>query len=133
MTNWLITGVSSGLGRALAKAALDRGDHVAGTVRKHADLEAFETLAPGRAHGFLADMGEEAQVRAAAEAALGALGGIDVLVNNAGYGLIGAVEEASLAEARAQFEVNVFGALAAIQAVLPHFRARRAARIVHVH
>jgi NAD(P)-dependent dehydrogenase (short-subunit alcohol dehydrogenase family) len=130
--NWLITGTSGGLGRALAIAALERGDRVAGTVRTEAALAAFEALAPGRAFGFIADMGDETAVRAAAKDALGALDGLDVLVNNAGYGLVGAVEEASLAEVRAQFEVNVFGPIAAIQAVLPHMRERRAGHIINI-
>lgn len=128
--NWLITGVSGGLGRALAEAALARGDQVAGTVRKRADLAAFEALSPGRAHGFLADMMDETSIRTAVDGAEAKLGGIDVLVGNAGYGLIGAVEESSLAEIRAQFEVNVFGPIAAIQAVLPYFRKRRAGHII---
>lgn len=130
--NWLITGVSSGLGRALAQAALARGDRVAGTVRKSDDQAAFEALAPGRAHGFLADMADEASVRAAVDGAEAKLGGLDVLVGNAGYGLIGAVEESSLAEIRAQFEVNVFGPIAAIQAVLPYFRKRRAGHVITI-
>src|SRR5271154_6346085 len=130
--NWLITGVSGGLGRALAQAALARGDQVAGTVRKAADLVAFEALSPGRAHGFLADMLDEASIRAAVDGAEAKLGGLDVLVGNAGYGLIGAVEESSLAEIRAQFEVNVFGPIATIQAVLPYFRARRAGHVITI-
>ena len=130
--NWLITGVNSGLGRALALAALERGDRVAGTVRSEAARAAFEALAPGRAHGFLADMADEGAVRAAVQGAIAVLDGLDVLVNNAGYGLVGAVEEATLAEVREQFEVNVFGPVAAIQAVLPHMRERRAGHIVNV-
>ena len=132
MANWLITGVSGGLGRALAEAALARGDQVAGTVRKAADLAAFEALAPGRARGFLADMADADAVRAAVEGAEAALGGLDVLVANAGYGLFGAVEEASLPEIRAQFEVNVFAPIVAMQAVLPHFRRRRAGHIIAI-
>jgi NAD(P)-dependent dehydrogenase (short-subunit alcohol dehydrogenase family) len=124
MTNWLITGVSGGLGKALALAALARGDKVAGTVRKTADLTAFEALKPGAARGYLADMADEAAVRAAVDAAEADLGGLDILV--------GAVEEASLAEVRAQFEANVFGPLAAIQAVLPYFRRRRAGRVITI-
>jgi NAD(P)-dependent dehydrogenase (short-subunit alcohol dehydrogenase family) len=130
--NWLITGVSSGLGRAIAQAALGRGDKVAGTVRREADRAAFEALKPGAAFGFLADMADETAVRAAVDAAEAALGGIDVLVGNAGYGLVGAVEESSLAEIRRQFEVNVFGPIAAIQAVLPHFRARRRGHVITI-
>ncbi|HEX3917528.1 MAG TPA: oxidoreductase [Caulobacteraceae bacterium] len=132
MTSWLITGVSGGLGRALAEAALARGDKVAGTVRKPADLAAFEALAPGRSLGYLADMADETAVREAVARAEADLGGIDILVGNAGYGLVGAVEESSLAEIRAQFEVNVFGPIAAIQAVLPHFRQRRAGHIITI-
>lgn len=132
MVNWLITGVSGGLGRALAEAALARGDRVAGTVRKDADLTAFEALAPERTRGFLADMADDGAVRAAVEDAEAWLGGIDILVGNAGYGLVGAVEEASLSEIRAQFEVNVFGPIAAIQAVLPHFRRRRAGHVITI-
>ena len=130
--NWLITGVSSGLGRAIAAAALARGDKVAGTVRRQADLDAFEAIAPGRALGYLADMADEASVRSAVERAEAELGGIDVLVGNAGYGLVGAVEESSLAEIRRQFEVNVFGPIAAIQAVLPYFRARRRGHVITI-
>jgi NAD(P)-dependent dehydrogenase (short-subunit alcohol dehydrogenase family) len=132
MTNWLITGVSGGLGKALAEAVLARGDQVAGTVRKDADLKAFEALGPGRAFGFLADMADEDAVRAAVDAAEAKLGGIDILVGNAGYGLVGAVEESSLSEIRRQFEVNVFGPIAAIQAVLPYFRARRAGHVITI-
>ena len=135
MTVWMITGVAGGLGKAIATAALARGDTVAGTVRKGAELDKFESLAPGRALGYVLDVTDEAALHAAAadvEAKTVALGGIGVLVNNAGYGLVGAVEEASLAEARAQFDVNVFGPLAAAQAVLPAMRARRKGRIINI-
>ena len=132
MTAWFITGAGSGLGLALAKAAIDAGHRVAGTVRRAEALADLEALAPGRARGFIADMTNPASVRAAVEAAETAFGGLDVLVNNAGYGLIGAVEEASLEEMREQFEVNVFAPVVAIQAVLPHFRRRRAGRIINI-
>jgi NAD(P)-dependent dehydrogenase (short-subunit alcohol dehydrogenase family) len=131
----MITGVAGGLGRAIAAAALARGDTVAGTVRRAAEMDQFENLAPGRALGYVLDVTDEAALHAAAadiEARTSALGGIAFLVNNAGYGLVGAVEEASLAEVRAQFEVNVFGALAATQAVLPAMRARRGGRIINI-
>ena len=129
---WLITGVSSGLGRALAVAALGRGDVVAGTVRREADCAAFEALAPGRAHGLLLDLADTPAIEPVCARAEAAVGGIDILVNNAGYGLVGALEETSLAEIRRLFEVNVFGALAVIQAVLPFMRARRAGRIISI-
>jgi NAD(P)-dependent dehydrogenase (short-subunit alcohol dehydrogenase family) len=125
---WLITGVGAGLGSALAAAALRRGDVVAGTARGAAALEAFEALAPGRAFGFSLDLVDEARIAEVGAAAQAATGGIDVLVNNAGYGLVGAVEEASAAEIRAQFEVNVFGQIA----ILPLMRERRAGHIVNI-
>ncbi|MDB6009468.1 MAG: short-chain dehydrogenase/reductase [Gammaproteobacteria bacterium] len=129
---WLITGVSSGFGRALAEAALENGDRVAGTVRTEVARRKFEQLAPGRSFGMLLDVTDRAAiVRLVAEVEEWA-GGIDVLVNNAGYGLVGGVEEASDSEVRAQFEVNVFGALAVIQAVLPLMRRQRSGRIVCV-
>lgn len=130
--NWLITGVGAGLGKALAAAALGRGDAVAGTVRREADRAAFEAMAPGRAHGFILELADAAAIAPTVRAAEAALGPIDVLVNNAGYGLVGAVEEASGDEIHAQFEVGVFAPLALIQAVLPAMRARRAGRIINV-
>lgn len=129
---WLITGVSSGLGRAIAEAALAAGDTVAGTVRNAADKAAFAELAPGRAFGFILDVRDEASVGTTIEAVEKVLGGIDILVNNAGYGLIGAVEETSLAEIRALFDVNVFGAIAVLQAAIPFMRARCAGHIINV-
>ena len=129
---WLITGVSSGFGSALAEAALAKGDRVAGTVRTEVARKKFEKLAPGRSLGVLLDVTDHAAiVRAVIEVEQWA-GGIDVLVNNAGYGLVGGVEEASDGEIRAQFEVNVFGALAVIQAVLPLMRRQRSGRVVCV-
>ncbi|MDI7773897.1 oxidoreductase [Asticcacaulis sp. EMRT-3] len=130
--NWLITGVSSGLGRALAETLLAQGHHVAGTVRQAEALKAFEALAPGRAMGLMADVTDVASVKAAVAAAETAFGQLDVVVNNAGYGLICAIEEATPEEFRAVFEVNVFGAVNVIQAVLPTMRARRAGCIINI-
>ncbi len=129
---WMITGVSGGLGREIARAALARGDVVVGTVRKPEVVAAFEALAPGRAHGVVMDVTDTAAVTAAVARAERVTGTIDVLVNNAGYGLVGAVEEASLEEVRAQFETNVFGPLAVLKAALPAMRARRAGRIINI-
>jgi NAD(P)-dependent dehydrogenase (short-subunit alcohol dehydrogenase family) len=132
MANWLITGVSSGFGRALAEAVLQKGDLVAGTVRNEAAKTEFEKLAPGRSLAILLDVTDEDSARRGVDEAERRSGGIDILVNNAGYGFEGAIEEASLAQIRAQFEVNVFGAVAVIQAVLPHMRHRRAGHIVNI-
>ncbi|MBP3974364.1 oxidoreductase [Pseudoxanthomonas spadix] len=130
---WLITGAGSGLGRALVDAVLAQGDCVAGTVRRPADAQVLEALAPGRVMVVRLDVTDAPGVRTAVAAVEARFGGrIDVLVNNAGYGLVAGVEEASLAEVRAQFEVNVFGALSMMQAVLPAMRRRRAGTIVNV-
>ena len=129
---WLITGISSGFGRAAAEAALSRGDVVVGTVRNEKARAEFAALAPGRSIGMLLDVTDEAAVHATVKAAEEATGGIDILVNNAGYGLVGAVEEATMAEIRAQFEVNVFGAVAVLQAALPYMRARRAGHLINI-
>jgi NAD(P)-dependent dehydrogenase (short-subunit alcohol dehydrogenase family) len=126
---WLITGVSGGLGREIARAALARGDVVVGTVRKAEAVAAFEALG---GYAVVLDVTDEAGVRAGVAKAQAVTGTIDVLVNNAGYGLVGAVEEASLDEVRAQFETNVLGPLAMLKAVLPAMRARRAGRIINV-
>ena len=128
---WFITGVSSGLGRSLAKAVLDDGGRLVGTVRREQDRAALEALSPN-AIGALMDVSDEEAIKRAVAAAEERMGGIDILVNNAGYGLVGAIEEVSLDEMRAQFEVNVFGPLAVVQAVLPGMRARGGGRILNV-
>jgi len=131
MTNWLITGIGSGLGRALARAALRRGDTVFGTSRRDHDPE-FEAMAPGRAHLVPVDLGDREAVRAAVARAEQLAGGIDRLVNNAGYGLAGAVEEVSIEEMIDLFQVNLFGAVRMIQAVLPGMRGRGRGHIVNI-
>ncbi|MCW1987095.1 UNVERIFIED_ORG: NAD(P)-dependent dehydrogenase (short-subunit alcohol dehydrogenase family) [Sphingomonas sp. R1F5B] len=132
MANWFITGVSSGLGLALARAALGRGDAVVGTVRAQADAEMFTALAPGRAHAMKLDVTDEAAVQVVMRTAQGLVGPLDYVVNNAGRGFTGAVEETSLTDARALFDVNVFGPMAVIKAALPAMRARRAGHIVNI-
>jgi NAD(P)-dependent dehydrogenase (short-subunit alcohol dehydrogenase family) len=132
MRIWFITGVSTGLGRALAETALGVGDSVIGTLRDPEAVPAFEALAPGRAHAALLDVRDDTRVRAVVADEMDRIGPIDVLVNNAGYGLEGAVEEASLTEAHAQFDVNVFGALSVIQAALPSMRARKSGHIINI-
>ena len=132
MANWLITGVSSGFGLELARAALARGDTVVGTLRQPAQADRFEQLAPGRAHAVLLDVTRGADIEPAVRLALKHAGHIDVLVNNAGYGLFGAVEEISDFEARQVMETNFFGALAVTRALLPHLRERRAGHVFNV-
>lgn len=132
MKNWLITGIGGGLGRELALAALARGDKVLGTSRSAASCAEFAALAPGRSFCEVLDFADEAAPARIAAQAETRLGQVDVLVNNAGFGVVGAIEEVSAAEMRAQFDVNVFGAIAMIQAVLPAMRARRAGAIVNI-
>lgn len=129
---WLITGVSSGFGRELAQAALARGDVVVGTLRRAEQQAEFEALVPGRAHALLLDVTDGAAIAGVVARATELAGGIDVLVNNAGYGFVGAVEEAGLDEIRRQFETNFFGLVQVTQAVLPQMRARGAGRIINM-
>jgi len=129
---WFITGVSTGFGRAIADAALHAGDFVAGSVRKDEDRATFEALAPGRAHAVVLDVTNEAAVQPTIDRIEHEIGAIDILVNNAGYGHEGLVEESTLDELRRQFDVNVFGAVAMIKAVLPAMRVRRRGRILNI-
>jgi NAD(P)-dependent dehydrogenase (short-subunit alcohol dehydrogenase family) len=127
----LITGVSSGFGRALSEAAIADGDIVVGTVRKEADRVEFEKLGKN-AHGRILDVTENERISSAVAEIETNIGAIDVLVNNAGYGHEGILEESSMDDLRRQFEVNVFGAVAMMQAVLPSMRKRRAGRILNI-
>ncbi|MFE3774643.1 oxidoreductase [Streptomyces sp. NPDC059122] len=130
--NWLITGVSTGLGRALAQAALAAGHTVVGTVRSEQDLQAFEELEPGHGHGRILDVTDDGAVSGVVAEVEQSVGPLDVVVANAGYGLEGTFEETPLAEVRRQFEVNVFGAVAILQAALPHMRRRRRGHLMAV-
>lgn len=126
---FLITGVSSGFGRAIADRALSDGHVVVGTVRNAEAAREFEHRCPGRAHARLHDVTAldlAAPLVAAIEADIGP---IDILINNAGYGHEGILEESPIEELLNQFQVNVFGAVAMIKAILPFMRGRRAGRI----
>lgn len=131
MKTFLITGVSSGLGRAFAAGALEAGHTVVGTVRRRADLDAFEALA-ANAHGRLLDVTDEKAVFATVKDVEATVGPIDVVIANAGYGLEGIFEETPLSRLRAQFETNVFGVAATLQAVLPYMRERRGGHLMAV-
>jgi NAD(P)-dependent dehydrogenase (short-subunit alcohol dehydrogenase family) len=119
---WFITGASSGIGHELALAALRRGDKVAAVSR--GPVEIPEALV------LQADVRDEASVRAAVAATVDAFGRIDVLANNAGYGLFGAVEESTDAQARAVFDTNVFGVLNVLRAVLPIMRRQGSGHVL---
>ncbi|TDD81959.1 oxidoreductase [Saccharopolyspora karakumensis] len=129
---WLITGVSTGLGRALAQSALAAGHTVVGTVRTEEDLRAFEGLEPGYAHGRILDVTDGDAVSNVVAEVEQSVGPLDVVVANAGYGLEGTFEETPLADVRRQFEVNVFGTVATLQAALPHMRQRRRGHLMAV-
>lgn len=129
---WLITGASRGLGFELARQALARGEEVVGTVRSDAAAAAFDLLHPVNALAVVADVTDPASIAAALARAAERFGGIDVLVNNAGFGMVGALEETSLDQIRGLFETNVVGAIAMIQAVLPGMRARRSGYIINI-
>jgi NAD(P)-dependent dehydrogenase (short-subunit alcohol dehydrogenase family) len=129
---FLITGVSSGLGRAFAVGALEAGHTVIGTVRKEADAAAFAGLHSERAHVRILDVTDDDAIFETVNELEKVVGPIDVLIANAGYGLEGTFEETPLSYLRAQFEVNVIGAAATIQAVLPFMRERRRGHILAV-
>lgn len=128
----LITGVSSGMGRALAQEALAAGHRVVGTVRNREAQQAFEALKAQRAFGRLLDVTNFEHIDEVVEEIESTVGPVDVLVNNAGYGHEGILEESSLEEMRRQFDVNVFGAVAMIKAVLPGMRQRRRGHIINI-
>ncbi len=132
MRTWFITGISTGLGKALAEHLLAQGERVAGTFRSAEGKAQFDLLVPGRSLGVLLDVTDEAAIPSAVADVERQTGGIDVLVNNAGYGLEGAIEETTMAQVRKQFDVNVFGAVAVMQAVLPGMRARRRGHILNI-
>lgn len=132
MSTWLITGCSTGLGRALAEAVIASGHNAVVTARdveKVADLAADKT---DRVLPLPLDLTDTAQIRNAVGKAEEQFGGIDVLVNNAGYGYRAAVEEGDDSDIRALFETQFFGAVAMIKAVLPGMRARRSGAIVNI-
>ncbi|GAC1038318.1 oxidoreductase [Pseudomonas sp. No.117] len=126
-----ITGVSSGFGQALAHEALAAGHRVIGTLRREADRQAFASLS-ANAHGILLDVTDFARLEAVVTEVQAELGPVDVLVNNAGYGHEGILEESPLEDLRQQFEVNVFAAVAMIKAFLPAFRQRRRGHIINI-
>ncbi len=129
---WFITGVSAGLGRALAEVVLEAGERVVGTVRQAEQVSAFEALKPGASAALVMDVREAEQVNAAVRGAIERFGRIDVLVNNSGHGMLGAIEEVSDAEARALFDVNVFGVLNVLRAALPVMRAQRSGFVINM-
>jgi NAD(P)-dependent dehydrogenase (short-subunit alcohol dehydrogenase family) len=129
MRTWFITGVSRGLGLAIANAALSEGDTVIGTVRDTApDLKS----GPGKLHVITLDVADGEAVETVVRQAFARAGKIDVIVNNAGYGLLGAFETATDSEARRLFEVDVFAPIRIIRAALPYLRTQRSGHIINI-
>jgi NAD(P)-dependent dehydrogenase (short-subunit alcohol dehydrogenase family) len=129
---WFITGASSGLGEALSKAVLTAGDTVVATFRKQEQAEAFTKEAKENGLGLVLDVTHTEDINAALQKARSKFGRIDVLVNNAGYGTVGAIEEFSMDEIRAQMETNFFGAVAVTKQALPILREQSGGHIVQV-
>jgi NAD(P)-dependent dehydrogenase (short-subunit alcohol dehydrogenase family) len=129
---WFVTGCSSGIGRALCERVLAGGDTVVCTARRVATLDDLVRRYPERAIALPLDVTDGASVTAAVEAAIARTGRIDVLVNNAGYGVIGALEEIPDEEIFRIFDTNVFGVIRVTKAVLPHMRARASGHILNV-
>jgi NAD(P)-dependent dehydrogenase (short-subunit alcohol dehydrogenase family) len=129
---WLITGASSGLGRALAEAALGAGDRVIATARDPQRLDELTGRYRGQAIAARLDVTDADEARAAVDDGLAAFGRLDIVVNNAGYGLFGALEELPADELRREFETNVFGALNVTRAALHQLRRQRSGHIVQI-
>jgi NAD(P)-dependent dehydrogenase (short-subunit alcohol dehydrogenase family) len=129
---WLITGCSSGIGRAIAVAALNRGHRVVVTARDVTRVEDLAARYPDRSLAVPLDVTKADQIASAVQGAERRFGEIDVLVNNAGYGYLAAIEEGEDAEVRAMFETNFFGVMAMIKAVLPAMRRRRRGHIINI-
>jgi NAD(P)-dependent dehydrogenase (short-subunit alcohol dehydrogenase family) len=129
---WLITGSSTGLGRALAQAVLERGYHLVATARNPEQLQDLSDRYPDRVTTIALDVTSPQSIQQAVEAALNAYGRIDVLVNNAGYGLVGAIEEVSDEDIKRQFDTNLFGAIDVTRAILPTLREQRSGHILNI-
>src|SRR5688572_21937909 len=129
---WFITGTSSGFGRELALEALARGDSVVATSRDPGVLDDLARRAPERVLSLRLDVTKASEIRSAVTAAYERFGVVDVLVNNAGYSIVGAVEETDEAELRSALETMFFGAVALTRAVLPRMRERKTGSIVQI-
>jgi len=129
---WLITGASSGFGRLLAEEVLKRGERVIATARDLSKITGLKTQFPRAACVFPLDVTKPGEISSVAQQAIAEFGQIDVLVNNAGYGLCGAIEEASEEEFEPMFQTNIYGLIRTTRAFLPHFRQRGSGHILNL-
>lgn len=129
---YLITGVSSGLGKALAEAIIDAGNYVIGTLRSEQEVIAFNTKYEGDAEAIQLDITDLPSIESHVKNIIAKHSRIDFLINNAGVGFSGAIEEASIEEVREVFEANFFGTMKLTQAVLPYMREKKNGSIIQV-
>lgn len=129
---WFITGSSTGFGKEMAKQALERGHKVAATARDVSTLSDLSEQYPESVKAITLDVTKQSDIENSVKTAIEAFGGIDVLVNNAGYGLGGGIEEPSIEQIRAQYETNLFGVINMMREVLPHFRDRKSGHVLNV-
>jgi NAD(P)-dependent dehydrogenase (short-subunit alcohol dehydrogenase family) len=129
---WFITGVSSGLGRQLAEQLLERGDMVAGTVRRLDAVSDLTKRFPDRFWLRALDVTDTPAIRRVVNEAFAHFGRIEIIVNNAGYGLFGAAEEVTDEQIRHQFDTNVIGSIQVVRAAMPHLRAQGGGRILQI-
>jgi NAD(P)-dependent dehydrogenase (short-subunit alcohol dehydrogenase family) len=129
---WFITGCSSGFGLLLAHEVLRRGERVIATARDASKLDELVTGYPDTARTFALDVTKPAEIEAVAQKAIAAFGHVDVLVNNAGYGVNGAIEEVSEEDFEPMFQTNIYGLIRTTRAFLPHFRERRSGHIFNL-
>jgi NAD(P)-dependent dehydrogenase (short-subunit alcohol dehydrogenase family) len=129
---WFITGTSTGFGYLLAKELLRRGDRVIATARDASKLETLIRQYPGHARAFTLDVTKPAEIESVAQQAIAAFGHVDVIVNNAGYGVNGAIEEVSEDEFEPMFQTNIYGLIRTTRAFLPHLRERRSGHIFNL-
>ncbi|HLJ88102.1 MAG TPA: oxidoreductase [Candidatus Angelobacter sp.] len=129
---WFITGARTGFGRAFVEHALERGYNVVAAGRNLSKLDEIVKVAPNSALAVKLDVNDRAQLKDAVSQTMAKFGRVDVLINNAGYGIVGALEETPESELRAQMETNFFGAMAVTQAFLPILRAQKSGAIVNI-
>jgi NAD(P)-dependent dehydrogenase (short-subunit alcohol dehydrogenase family) len=129
---WFVTGASSGFGAEMVKAIIESGDSVAATFRKAEQATSFSQQYNGKGLGIVLDVTQTEQIAPGLQQAIDKFGRIDVLVNNAGYGTIGAIEEFSLEEIRAQMETNFFGAVAVTKEAIPILRNQGSGQVVQI-
>ncbi len=129
---WFITGISSGLGKALTQTVIEMGDFVIGTFRNQSQVDEFNNLHKKKAFALTLDITNESEIKSVLKFVSEKFGKIDILVNNAGFGFAGSVEETSIIEAREVFECNFFGTLQVTQAFLPLFREQKEGHIIQV-